>query len=148
MDPGRTELRINSLCVCYRCTDMPSLALCCPKTSEELLCPETGAAEKGPEGARDHWCVHQQVDRGRRKQTGFHSTGEPRRRLGYQRKVGWPMLCYGQVVSISLLLLRKLQTPIVVPAWGEGWKRKNNQRFQEAASEAVLDTLPLPVLNC
>lgn len=31
---------------------------------------------------------------------------------------------------------------------GEVKTRKNNQHLEKAASEALLDTLPLPVLNC
>lgn len=31
---------------------------------------------------------------------------------------------------------------------GEVKMRKNNQHLEKAASEALLDTLPLPVLNC
>lgn len=51
MDLGRIKLTGNSLCVCYLCIEMPSLAPCCPKTSEEQLCPGTKAAKRGPEVA-------------------------------------------------------------------------------------------------
>lgn len=64
--------------------------------------------QSSKEGARscpcDHRCVHQWVDQGRRKQMGFCSAAEPWCRLGYEGKVSCPMLCCGQVVSITLLL--------------------------------------------
>lgn len=88
---------------------------------------------------------------------GFCSAAEPWCRLGYDGKVSCPMLCCGQVVSITLLLfcfvlffflLRKLQTPIIVT--GKSIKRMDNHCFQKLNPQApsdVLDTLSLLVFN-
>lgn len=51
MDLGRIRLTGNSLCACYLGTEMPILAPHCPKTAEELLCPGTKTAKRGPEVA-------------------------------------------------------------------------------------------------
>ncbi|XP_054243396.1 ubiquitin carboxyl-terminal hydrolase 4 isoform X2 [Indicator indicator] len=74
------------------------------------------------------------VDQNRRKHMRLCSSGEPLCRLGYEKKVSCPMLCHGQVVSITLLLLCSEK----VSNRKTNMKRRDNHPFQ---NWNLLDTL-------
>lgn len=90
---------------------MPPLALCCPETSQELLCPGLKAAERGLEVAS----VTTGVFTSRLSRAGENSWDFASLGAGSDKRGRWAALCFA--VSKWYLplafVLRKLKTPII-----------------------------------